>query len=117
MSMGLTLMQSKCLAVICAAIDTGQSSPTFDEIGHALDLTSKSSVARLVGALEERGFIKRTPNRARAIEVIKGPCGFFVHPLPEVMRGIEAYAAKNNITITTAAEEALRVYFVDAVAA
>src|SRR6476659_4215782 len=47
--------------------------PSFDEMKHALDLRSKSGIHRLITALEERGFIRRLPNRARAIEVIKLP--------------------------------------------
>ena len=47
--------------------------PSFDEMKDALDLRSKSGIHRLIKALEERGFIKRLPNRARAIEVIRLP--------------------------------------------
>jgi repressor LexA len=47
--------------------------PSFDEMKDALDLKSKSGIHRLITALEERGFIRRLPNRARAIEVIKLP--------------------------------------------
>jgi repressor LexA len=48
-------------------------SPSFDEMREALDLKSKSGVHRLISALEERGFIRRLPNRARALEVVKIP--------------------------------------------
>jgi repressor LexA len=47
--------------------------PSFDEMKDALDLRSKSGIHRLIKALEERGFIKRLPNRARAIEVLRLP--------------------------------------------
>ena len=47
--------------------------PSFDEMKDALDLASKSGIHRLIMALEERGFIRRLPNRARALEVIKLP--------------------------------------------
>src|ERR1700746_3926888 len=47
--------------------------PSFDEMKDALDLRSKSGIHRLITALEEGGFIRRLPNRARAIEVIKLP--------------------------------------------
>ncbi|MEM1378454.1 MAG: transcriptional repressor LexA [Pseudomonadota bacterium] len=47
--------------------------PSFDEMKEALDLASKSGIHRLITALEERGFIRRLPNRARALEVIKLP--------------------------------------------
>ena len=47
--------------------------PSFDEMKDVLDLRSKSGIHRLITALEERGFIRRLPNRARAIEVIRLP--------------------------------------------
>jgi repressor LexA len=53
-------------------VDTGVS-PSFDEMREALELKSKSGVHRLISALEERGFIRRLPNRARALEVVKLP--------------------------------------------
>ena len=52
--------------------DTGVS-PSFEEMKEALDLKSKSGVHRLISALEERGFIRRLPNRARALEVLRMP--------------------------------------------
>lgn len=53
-------------------IDTGVS-PSFEEMKEALDLKSKSGVHRLISALEERQFIRRLPNRARALEVLRMP--------------------------------------------
>lgn len=47
--------------------------PSYDEMKEALDLASKSGIHRLITALEERGFIRRLPNRARALEVLKLP--------------------------------------------
>jgi repressor LexA len=47
--------------------------PSFDEMKDALDLRSKSGIHRLISALEERGFIRRLPHRARAIEIVKLP--------------------------------------------
>ena len=47
--------------------------PSFDEMKDALDLRSKSGIHRLIMALEERGFIRRLPNRARALEVLRLP--------------------------------------------
>lgn len=52
--------------------DTGVS-PSFEEMKDALDLKSKSGVHRLISALEERGYLRRLPNRARALEVLKAP--------------------------------------------
>lgn len=47
--------------------------PSFDEMRDALTLKSKSGVHRLIAALEERGYIRRIPNRARAIELVHDP--------------------------------------------
>src|SRR3546814_8537713 len=52
--------------------ETGVS-PSFEEMKEALELKSKSGVHRLISALEERGFIRRLPNRARALEVLRMP--------------------------------------------
>jgi repressor LexA len=53
-------------------VETGVS-PSFEEMKEALDLKSKSGVHRLISALEERNFIRRLPNRARALEVVRMP--------------------------------------------
>ncbi|PWG01359.1 transcriptional repressor LexA [Sphingosinicella humi] len=53
-------------------VETGVS-PSFEEMKEALELKSKSGVHRLISALEERGFIRRLPNRARALEVLRMP--------------------------------------------
>ncbi|HVL77747.1 MAG TPA: transcriptional repressor LexA, partial [Sphingomicrobium sp.] len=63
------------LMFIRERLDRGGVSPSFDEMREALDLKSKSGVHRLVSALEERGFIRRLPNRARALEVVRVPEG------------------------------------------
>ena len=47
--------------------------PSFDEMKDALNLASKSGIHRLITALEERGFIRRLPNRARALEILRMP--------------------------------------------
>src|SRR6188508_977136 len=69
----LTAKQRELLLFVNRRLgDTGVS-PSFDEMREALDLKSKSGVHRLISALEERGFIRRLPNRARALEVVKLP--------------------------------------------
>ena len=69
----LTTKQKELLLFINDRIkDTGVS-PSFDEMKEALDLASKSGIHRLITALEERGFIRRLANRARALEVLKLP--------------------------------------------
>ena len=66
--------------------------PSFDEMKEALDLKSKSGIHRLITALEERGFIRRLPNRARAIEILRLPEGVGANPVrgrfnPSVVEG------------------------------
>ncbi len=69
----LTKKQHELLAFIHERVSETGVSPSFDEMKEALDLKSKSGVHRLITALEERGFIKRLPNRARALEVLRLP--------------------------------------------
>lgn len=69
----LTRKQFELLRFINERLKESGVPPSFDEMKEALDLRSKSGIHRLITALEERGFIRRLPNRARAIEVIKLP--------------------------------------------
>ncbi|WP_226700728.1 transcriptional repressor LexA [Qipengyuania gaetbuli] len=69
----LTAKQHELIRFIQQRLGETGISPSFEEMKEALDLKSKSGVHRLISALEERGFIRRLPNRARALEVIKLP--------------------------------------------
>ena len=69
----LTSKQKELLLFIHERIKRDGVSPSFDEMKEALNLASKSGIHRLIVALEERGFIRRLPNRARALEVLKMP--------------------------------------------
>jgi len=69
----LTRKQHELLMFIHERMKEAGIPPSFDEMKDALDLASKSGIHRLITALEERGFIRRLPNRARALEVIKLP--------------------------------------------
>jgi repressor LexA len=69
----LTRKQFELLRFIHERLTEAGVPPSFDEMKDALNLRSKSGIHRLITALEERGFIRRLPNRARAIEVIKLP--------------------------------------------
>jgi repressor LexA len=69
MSMGLTPRQRELLAYLSER----DLCPSYEEMLAALDLKGKNAVARLLGRLEERGYIRRLPNRARAIEVLRYP--------------------------------------------
>ena len=85
----LTRKQHDLLKFINQRLNENGVPPSFDEMKDALELKSKSGIHRLITALEERGFIRRLPHRARAIEVIKVPesmprrRGF----VPEVIEG------------------------------
>lgn len=67
----LTRKQHELLRFIQVRLEESGISPSFEEMKEALDLKSKSGVHRLISALEERGFIRRLPNRARALEVLR----------------------------------------------
>jgi repressor LexA len=69
----LTRKQHELLCFINERLSETGVSPSFEEMKDALDLKSKSGVHRLISALEERNFIRRLPNRARALEVLRMP--------------------------------------------
>jgi repressor LexA len=67
----LTKRQRSLLVYLSEQIAASGTAPSYQEIASEMNLTSKSGVHRLVNALEERGFIRRIPNRARAIEIVR----------------------------------------------
>ena len=69
----LTKKQHELLTFISAKLQETGFSPSFEEMKEALNLKSKSGIHRLITALEERGFIRRLPHRARALEVLRLP--------------------------------------------
>lgn len=69
----LTKKQHELLSFMHKQIDKTGISPSFDEMKSALNLRSKSGIHRLITALEERGFVRRLPHRARALEILKLP--------------------------------------------
>ncbi|MBP6030300.1 MAG: transcriptional repressor LexA [Sphingobium sp.] len=83
----LTAKQQELLVFIQRRLEEGGVSPSFDEMKDALDLKSKSGIHRLISALEERGFIRRLPNRARALEVLKMPEGA-VKDVPKLVSAV-----------------------------
>ena len=85
----LTQKQKDLLMFINTRLQEAGVPPSFDEMKDALQLKSKSGIHRLITALEERGFIRRLPHRARALEVIK---------LPESEHD-ESATAKGNLTV------------------
>jgi repressor LexA len=93
----LTAKQHELLLFINGRLNDSGVSPSFDEMREALDLKSKSGVHRLISALEERGFIRRLPNRARALEVLKLPES--AAPVPLVPKLVTPAAANDTIEI------------------
>jgi repressor LexA len=90
----LTAKQQQLLLYIKQHLDRGGISPSFEEMKEALDLKSKSGIHRLISALEERGFIRRLPNRARALEVLKLPDGAPVSAAPVMVSSDNVIAIK-----------------------
>src|SRR5687767_5855888 len=88
----LTRKQHELLRFIHERLRESGIPPSFDEMKEALDLKSKSGIHRLISALEERGFIRRLPNRARALEVIRQADG-------GTPRAAAAAPANNNAAI------------------
>jgi len=97
----LTAKQHELIRFIQQRLEETGISPSFEEMKEALDLKSKSGVHRLISALEERGFIRRLPNRARALEVIKNPEDST--PIP---RTTPALAANDTVVSGTVAGSA-----------
>ncbi|WP_342152586.1 transcriptional repressor LexA [Methylorubrum sp. SB2] len=78
----LTRKQLELLQFIQARMQESGVPPSFDEMKDALDLKSKSGIHRLIMALEERGFLRRLPNRARALEILRMPDAPAAKPAP-----------------------------------
>jgi len=93
----LTAKQHELLNFIHDRLSATGVSPSFDEMREALDLKSKSGVHRLISALEERQFIRRLPNRARALEVVRMP--EIAAPAPAAPRPVVPAAANDTIEI------------------
>ena len=85
----LTRKQHQLLMFINDRLEADGVSPSFEEMKEALGLKSKSGIHRLIMALEERGFLRRLPHRARALEVMK---------MPESASGAGTVAAKPGKT-------------------
>ncbi len=79
----LTRKQHELLLFVHERLRESGIPPSFDEMKDALNLASKSGIHRLITALEERGFIRRLPNRARALEVIRLPDSLSQSPVTQ----------------------------------
>jgi repressor LexA len=100
----LTAKQHELIRFIQERLEETGISPSFEEMKDALDLKSKSGVHRLISALEERGFIRRLPNRARALEVIKMPED--ATPTPRATVAANDLVASGSATMKAAPEPA-----------
>ncbi|MBD24730.1 MAG: repressor LexA [Candidatus Marinimicrobia bacterium] len=104
----LTKKQHQLLIYIHDSMNKDGVAPSFDEMKKALSLRSKSGIHRLIMALEERGFLRRLPHRARALEVIKLPenapeklAGFAPNVITGNFSGAMPGAKVNNDTADT----------------
>lgn len=85
----LTKKQHQLLTFIHERMQADGVAPSFDEMKEALDLKSKSGIHRLITALEERGFLRRLPHRARALEIMK---------LPDNAESVETSSVSNVVS-------------------
>lgn len=106
--MGLTQRQQQCLDFLRSYHAEHGIVPSHGEISAELKMYSKSGVVRLLAALEQRGHIRRTPRKARAIEFINPETMRAVLLSAEVFRLVQAYAASQKISVDCAASELLR---------
>lgn len=93
----LTSKQNELLLFINERLQKDGVSPSFDEMKDALNLASKSGIHRLISALQERGFLRRLPHRARALEVVK---------LPNLQ---ESFKGKQDMKLLQGGKESLKL--------
>jgi repressor LexA len=98
----LTRKQQELLLFIHERMKESGVPPSFDEMKDALELASKSGIHRLITALEERGFIRRLPNRARALEVIKLPEAYTQAQAQQPRRGFSPSVIEGSLGKKTA---------------
>src|SRR3954466_4741508 len=110
----LTRKQHELLRFIHDRLREDGVAPSFDEMKDALKLRSKSGIHRLIMALEERGFLRRLPHRARALEVLKLPDNAPERPVapgftPNVITGNFSGAMAGAAVRSSAPEEAVEL--------
>ena len=111
MRLTLTDAQARLFRFIEREIRAGRRAPTFAEMAAYMGFPSKSGVHRLIAALEERGWIVRMPNRARAIALAPGVADYTVRLTPEIddllHRHIAGWASTPEAVIAAAVVEYL----------
>ena len=109
----LTRKQHELIRFIQVRLEESGISPSFEEMKEALDLKSKSGVHRLISALEERGFIRRLPNRARALEVLRQPddvnAKVATLPAPKVAAPLQAPPARSESALPQPANDVIQL--------
>ncbi len=100
----LTKKQSEILLYISKVIEEKGVSPSFEEMKLALNLKSKSGIHRLISGLEERGFIRRLPHKARALEVVKLPNSLDNHKTKYISSDLISIPFVGKIAAGTAIE-------------
>ncbi|ODS94751.1 MAG: repressor LexA [Erythrobacter sp. SCN 62-14] len=105
----LTAKQHELIRFIQHRLEETGVSPSFEEMKEALDLKSKSGVHRLISALEERGFIRRLPNRARALEVIRQPEDSTPAARPALRLAADNSSAAAPVTAREAANDVIEI--------
>jgi repressor LexA len=105
----LTSKQNELLRFIHERLENNGVSPSFEEMKEALDLKSKSGVHRLIGALEERGFIRRLPNRARALEILQMPEGGGARSINNVTSISDSATKSQPMQIPVAANDVIEI--------
>ncbi|ADP79223.1 transcriptional repressor LexA [Pseudofrankia inefficax] len=98
---GLTTRQRKVLEVIRDAVERRGYPPSVREIGEAVGLTSTSSVAHQLKMLEDKGFLRRDPNRPRAIEVVTSEGEAPIRPLPKTRPDLAAGKGRTPLRVHT----------------
>jgi len=94
----LTKKQLELLLFIDQHLKKHGTAPSFEEMKLAVNLKSKSGIHRLVTALEERGFLRRLPHRARALEVAKLPPSHGAAPVPSGDKGFRPSVIEGDFT-------------------
>jgi repressor LexA len=113
----LTRKQHELLMFIHERIKETGVSPSFDEMKEALDLASKSGIHRLITALEERGFLRRLPHRARALEVVKLPQQATAAAPPKGRAPFKPQLVENSLAAPAAANDSRELPILGRIAA
>ena len=109
--MGLTRKQSQALEFIRSFIAANRQPPSLGEIAEGMGCSerSRARAGEVVRALEERGYLRRIPYRARSIELIE-PDDTTIKLSPQVERAVSEYARRHRTTTQVAANELLAEY-------